>query len=802
MKKSNPIPNLAPNPMKDTKQNAFRYGAKMTLLAASIQALTATAAFAQESNQSFDLDLLEEVVVTARKRSESLQEVPLSVSAMNAEELAVNGAANIGDIQSQIPGLTAYAARGTSSTLTAYIRGVGQSDPLYGVEPGVGLYLDDVYIARPQGALLEVFDVERIEVLRGPQGTLYGRNTIGGAIKYVSKPLTNEHVGKAQVTVGDYGRKDATLSYAMPLIEDELYAKVAIASAYQDGFGENRLTGSDVSDKQVTSGRVALQWEPSETLSIKLAADATKDTSAPRGGQRMMENSWEATIPAMMALTPDAVIGGLPVYYAANVDAFVAANNLSPLPVSNDRYDVDSGLQGARNDVNTYGGSLTVDYQLNEAWDMKSITAYRNGNSEGTIDFDMGPLPIADVYGEYTDRQLTQEFQLNYDNGGDLQAVMGLYYIDATAGGDVRNQFLLAPVYPAGHPLNPAPADITAIIPKYSTSGGEVETLSYSLYGEASLQMTEHLRLTFGGRYNWEKKEVTTLAQDFADADFTTVIATETDINDDETWTNFSPKLGLDYQITDDAMIYASVSRGFKSGGFNIRAKQVSNPESVKPYDEETVTAYEVGIKSTLFDRIILNATYFYSDYEDIQLSIFSQSSDGTFFGDFTNAGEGVIQGVEVEFTAALTEDFSLSGNVAFLDAEYKEYLDSGVDVSDDREFSNTPEWTATINATYDHSFRDGSDLIARLTYSYRDDVIPTTDLSEIIAQDAYDTIDATVAYTTADGNWRFALEGRNLTDEEYRTTGYDLRSSGAPIVQGFYGNPRTVAFKVGYHFQ
>lgn len=774
---------------------------KATLLAAAIQAASISSVNAQDNGESYNLGLLEEVIVTARKRSESLQEVPLSVSAMNTEELAINGTTNIGDIQSQIPGLTAYAARGTSSTLTAYIRGVGQSDPLYGVEPGVGLYLDDVYIARPQGALLEVFDVERIEVLRGPQGTLYGRNTIGGAIKYVSKPLTNEHTGKAEVTLGDYGRRDATLSYAMPLIDNELYGKVAIASSTQDGFGENRLTGSEVSDKQVTSGRIALQWEPTDDLSVKIAADATKDTSAPRGGQRMIENPWEATIPAMMALTPDAVVGGLPVYFAANVDAFVSANNLSPLPVSGDRYDVDSGLQGARNDVSTYGGSVIVDYSLNDAWDLKSITAYRNGDSDGTIDFDMGPLPIADVYGKYKDRQFTQEIQLNYDNNGDWQAVMGLYYIDATAGADVKNHFLLAPIYPVGHPLNPAPADITAIIPKYASSVGDVVTESYSLYGEASWQMTEQLRLTFGGRYNWENKEVTTLAQDFTDATFSTVLATETDFNDDETWTNFSPKLGLDYQLNDDTMVYASVSKGFKSGGFNVRAKQVSNPESVQPYDEETVTAYEIGVKSTLFDRLILNATYFYSDYEDIQLSIFSQSSDGTFFGDFTNAGEGVIQGVEVEFTAALTEAFSISGNLAYLDAEYKEYLDGGIDVADDREFSNTPEWTATVNATYNHSFSHGGDLVARLTYSYRDDVIPTTDLSETIAQDAYDTVDATLAYTTADSAWRIAIEGRNLTDEEYRTTGYDLRGSGAPIVQGFYGNPRTVALRVGYHF-
>lgn len=757
---------------------------------------------AQSDAQSLSGVTLEEIVVTARKRSENLQDIPMAVSAIDSSELAINGVSNLGDIQAQVPGLTAYAARGTTSSLTAYIRGVGQSDPLWGVEPGVGLYLDGVYIARPQGALLEVFDVDRIEVLRGPQGTLYGRNTIGGAIKYVSKPVSQEPTGKIQATLGSDGRQDLVASYASPLIEDELFANVAIASLSHDGLGENRLTGSDLSDKQVLSARLALEWHASDTLQLKFAADATKDTSAPRGGQRMLENNFESLLYTMINqdVAPFFSLGGFNAFDPAAVVAFATANP-SALPVSNNRYDTHSGQPGARNDVNTSGGSLTIDYTLHEQWQLKSITAYREGDTEGTIDFDLGPLPIGDVWGEYDDHQLTQEFQFNYDNGDDWQAVIGLYYIDANAGGDVRNQFLLPLTIDAADPANPIGVTFMAPIALFNNTGGEVETTSYSLYGEANWQVTERLNLFFGGRYNWENKDATIQSFAFSDATFSTIIGTETDFEDDETWTNFSPKVGLDYQWNDDTLVYASISRGFKSGGFNIRARQATEPESVKPYDEEIVTAYELGLKTSLADRVQINVAYFHSDYEDIQLSIFSQAGDGTFFGDFTNAGEGVIQGVELEFVAAVTEALNVSGNVTYLDTEYKEFLDRGVDIADQQEFTNTPQWTATLNTTYSHFFANGSEFVGRLTYSYRDDVIPTTDLSDIVAQEGYDTVDATLAYTSADGQWRVALEGRNLTDEEYRTTGYDLRNSGFPIVQGFYGNPRSIALKVGYEF-
>jgi iron complex outermembrane receptor protein len=414
----------------------------------------------------------------------------------------------------------------------------------------------------------------------------------------------------------------------------------------------------------------------------------------------------------------------------------------------------------------------------------------------------MGPLPLADVYAEYFDDQLSQEFQLNYDDSDRWQAVAGVYYFRGEAGGEGRSLFLVAPTFEPGSPNNPLPFATTTVATLYTGQRGTVDTTSYALYGDVTWQLSETVGLSFGARYTWEEKEVDILAQSFTDASFSQVADTETDFQDTESWSDFSPRIGLDIQLSDTALLYASVSNGFKSGGFNIRARQNIEPESTRPYDPEEVTAYELGIKSNLGERVTLNVAYFYSDYDDIQLSIFSRASDGTFFGDFTNAGEGVIQGVELEFTAAVSDALFFSGNLAYLDAEYKEFLDRGVDIADDQAFTNTPPWAATLNSHYTHTLGALGDVQALLTVSYRDEMYPTTDLSEVLKQESYTTVDASVAWTSVSAQWRVALEGRNLTDEEYRTSGYDLQaSSGIDLIQGFYGSPRTYAVRLDYRF-
>ncbi|HET9483543.1 MAG TPA: TonB-dependent receptor plug domain-containing protein, partial [Xanthomonadales bacterium] len=402
-------------------------------LAIAVALSTAAPAFAQDGAADDGEDrgtatALSEITVTARKREETLQEVPIAVTAFTETALQDFNVEDLGDLDALVPNLTIYAARGSSSTVTAYIRGVGQSDPLWGVDPGVGVYIDDVYVARPQGALLDVVDVDRIEVLRGPQGTLYGKNTIGGAIKYITKPLLPEYSGHASLTVGNYDELDVRASINAPVGSDAVVARVSAASLNRDGFGENLFSGQDVSDKEILVGRASVGFYPAESFSVIASVDWLDDQSGVRGARRL--NAFNPFDP----------------------------QRRPPLP---GRYDILSGMPNV-NDTQMSGGSVTANWTINDSWWLKSVTAYRESDTETNIDFDTLPNRIVDVRALYSDEQLSQEFQLNYA-GERLNGVMGLYWFDGEAGGTVFNNFLNA---------------------SFGTTNGQVDTDSIAFYGE------------------------------------------------------------------------------------------------------------------------------------------------------------------------------------------------------------------------------------------------------------------------------------------------------------------------------
>lgn len=738
------------------------------------------AAFAEQSYA------LEEVTVTARKRAESVQDVPIAMAAFGGDKLEDLGIASINELQSQVPNLTAYPARGTTSTLTTYIRGVGQSDPLWGVDPGVGLYFDDVYVARPQGALLDVFDVERVEVLRGPQGTLYGKNTIGGAIKYVSKRIDHQRSGKFSLVYGDFGQQEAKGDVQLPLIADTLTVKVSGASLVRrEGFGENLNTGSDhVSDKEIYSGRVALQWDPSDTFSATFSADYTTDRSAPIGSRILANNT--ATL--LYDLTDTTGLAG------------------------GDEFDTNSGFDN-KNDTESQGYSLTLVADLTDELTLKSITGYRKSATDTFIDFDTTPFPIADVQAIYEDDQLSQEIQLNYSSEK-LELVTGLYFFTGEAGGTVSNEF-----FGDGALGGPANGCICG------TTAGVVDTDSVSVYGQGTYALTDRLSMTLGGRLTVEEKEVVALNQGFADNTFSVPISVASDFSDNETFREFSPRVGFDYQVSDDVLVYASYSEGFKSGGFNVRANTQAVPASADPYDPETVSSFEIGAKSTLLDgRITLNGAIFFNDYEDIQLSVFTALPDGTFFGDFTNAGQATINGLEVDFTMALTESLTLNASYGYLDTEYDEYIDAGVDIADAENLTNAPENTFNVGLQYDGNLGELGDIVARVDYAWRDESVLTTETNTASAlavadtaglnasgiltsentrpleADSYGVVNASVSWMP-DERWRFGLSVKNLTDKEYLVTGYNFYTTGLRVRTGFFGAPRTWSLSASYNF-
>jgi iron complex outermembrane receptor protein len=738
--------------------------------------LAAPAAFAQASAAPADqpeAKTLDAVTVTARKREETIQDVPVAVTAFTAESLDRLGTRDIADLDAQVPNLTIYAARGSSSTLTTFIRGVGQADPLWGVDPGVGLYLDDVYIARPQGALLDVFDVERIEVLRGPQGTLYGKNTIGGAIKYISRGLPNETQGTASVTVGNYNQLDVKAAVGGPIAGNgALLGRVAVASLTRDGFGENIRTGQPVSDKEVLAFRAQLGAFVNEDLDIQFAIDSVDDQSGVRGAQMLEPNRFNAIL-------------------------FPA---LGPFPPLADRYDVRNGMPNI-NDTLIEGASATANWRVNEDLTLKYVLAKRQSETETNIDFDTTPATIADVKAFYADEQVSHEIQANWDAGGRWRGVVGLYAFDGEAGGQVLNNFFNL---------------------SFGDTQGTVFTDSIALYADWSFDINDRLSLDLGARYTDEDKRAKVLNRCYTSATFTTLRdCTPAILTDDPAAANFdrtinfkntSPKIGLNFDLNEQVMLYALASRGFKSGGYNIRAQATLVPRSALPFDDEVVDSYEIGAKMGLLDqRLFLNLAAFHNNYKDIQLSVFTANPAGGFFGDFTNAGKGTVQGVEAEYQWRVTDHFSVSGNVAWLDAEYDEFIFAGVNIANEQEFTNAPEFSGAINLEWRTAVGAAGELTARIGYSYQSEVIATTEIirSNIppaapfgrppISEDGYGLVNAGVIWRSG-GPWSVALQGTNLADKEYLTTGYNLAQA-LGVYTGFYGPPRQYSLSVRYDF-
>ncbi len=716
------------------------------LLAPSAWAQDAGTTAAQGERAAATLDA---VTVTARKREETLQEVPVAVTAFTADALDKLDVEDLSDLDAQVPNLTIYAARGSSSTVTAYIRGIGQSDPLWGVDPGVGIYLDDVYIARPQGALLDVFDVDRIEVLRGPQGTLYGKNTIGGAIKYISRGLPASTDGFASVTAGTNGQLDVKAALGGSFGgNDALRGRISVASLNRDGYGENRVTKQDVSDKEILTLRAELGAYVSDDFNIRFAYDWMDDQSGVRGAQMLAPNPF--------------------------------APGYAPL---DDRYDVRNGMPNV-NDTDMQGLSATANWRVNDDWSAKYVIAKRESDTETNIDFDTLPNTIADVKAFYSDEQVSNELQVNYDAGGRARGVMGLYWFDGEAGGQVLNNFF-------------------GLL--FGDTQGTVYTESFALYADWTFDLTDRLQLDVGARYTDEDKRADVLNRGYSDATYTTPISVAADFDKTINFKNTSPKVSLDYQVTPDIMVYGSASRGFKSGGYNIRAQATAVPRSAEPFDDEVVDSYEVGSKMAFLDQtLFLNLAAFHNRYKDIQLSVFTAfDADGdgvedSFFGDFTNAGEGTVNGLEVEYQWLPSQHWAISGNLAWLDAEYDEFITNGVNVADSQEFTNAPEFSGAINVEYRLPLANGGDVSTRVGYSYQSEVYPTTDLSEAIRQDGYGLLNAGVIWH-ANETWSLSLQGKNLLDEEYRTTGYNIPVLG--VLTGFYGPPREVSLTARYDF-
>jgi iron complex outermembrane recepter protein len=730
-------------------------------LGVALGALTAAPALAQDVGTD-GAPIVEEqdggdIVVTARRREESLIDVPISMSVVTGDTLRDTGAVDITVLQDKTPNLTLQIARGSNSTLIAFSRGVGQQDPLWGFEPGVGLYVDDVYVARPQGAVLDIFDVERVEVLRGPQGTLYGRNTIGGAIKYVTKRLGNEFEGSARAAYGSYDQIDLIGQVTVPVF-DGFSIGGAVARYWRDGYGTNLTTGAEHYDKDVIAARLSAEYNPTDTIFFRLAGDRVLDKSNPRHGTRLLPN------------------GADPVYApTASV------------------YDTRAGI-GDDNRVVTQGLSFTGEIGLSPALTFKTITAYRQGESDTVIDFDNTRLPTLDIPARYEDRQFTQELQLLYE-GDRVQGVVGLYYLNGRAAGAFDT--------------------VVGLLNTTTLTSGEVKTESYAAFGDVSFDVTDQFSISVGGRYTKDTKEGTVFRQNFTgirSPRFGNAAAIpgliRTDYTNERDFEQFTPRVSLSYEVRPELNFYASYGKGFKSGGFDMRGDALFTPTTVDGYAPEKIDSYEIGMKGAFLDRtLFLNLAGYHSKYKDQQVTIQVPNVLGGIASFVDNAGRADIWGAEAEARIVPSRNFSATMTLGYTNADYKEFLTfigggtTPVDVADQRVFQNTPEFTASASATWSADLMGGR-LSVTPAVSLRSDVsmfeIPTPALD----QDGYFLVDASANWVAPDERLTVGVNLRNLTDERYRVGGYNFPGAlfGNSII-GYYGPPRTATFNIGYRF-
>jgi len=752
---------------KKRKLSPLSQALTIALLGLSGIAISQTNDNEDDTNKEELKNSVEEVIVTARRREESLQEIPLALTVYSGEQLEEQGVIDITELTKSSPNVNLEVSRATSSTLTAHIRGIGQQDPVAGFEGGVGIYIDDVYLARPQGAVLDVYDVDRIEVLRGPQGTLYGKNTIGGAIKYVTKGLSDDAEGTFKISYGSFNQLDLLLK-GSGAVSDNFRLGGSIASFQRDGFGQNLFTGGEHYDKDLIAARLSMEWDVSDNTLVKLSADYTDDNSAPKSGHRLIP-------------------GGL------NAD-----------PVLDNVFDTRAGIEtiatsnaGLNQNVTQSGFTLSIISDISDAWTFKSTTSQRQDDSETLIDFDSLPTNDFDTPAIYENEQFSQEFQFNYA-GESSDGVVGLYYLDANA----FNAFdvVLGNLHPLG---------ITAF------TLGDYDTKTTALYADFAFDLNDHWQVSIGGRYTKDERDVIVNRETFLgfgsayfnnqDAISITVpipglVPEFTGSRSDSAFTS---RASISYSPVDEHNFYATYSEGFKGGGFDPRgAYQFEDVQ--KGFAPEEVSSFELGAKSLWNDGAIsTNIALFFMDFTDIQvpgsiaIDTDGDGVDDSFAGTTTNAGKADIWGLEFESIMQLSDSLSANISLGYIDAEYVEWLVNGIDVSGDRVFQNTPELTASFSLRNEwdmNLFNRAGSLVWTGGISYQDDVYQFEIPEPLLDQTAYSLIDMSLVWSSSDNKYQLGLHGKNLSDKEYKVASYNFPTLGLEGVQSaFYGNPRQI---------
>lgn len=748
--------------------------------------------------------VIEEVVVTARKREESLQEVPVAVSAFNQEQIEDQTIQEFIDIEAQIPGVLIQQTQHDPSIAWVSIRGQQQADFLLTNDSSVGAYVDNVNLPRQSGLNANLFDIERVEVLKGPQGTLYGRNTTGGAINIISRKADYE--GTHGYLKASYGNKNFTqVSGALNIpLSDTAAARIAVQKTDQDGWGESRYTGADLYDQDEIFLRGSLTWDPNDRVNVQLQADymdldeggAAEKILYPGGNfvNGVSEtSSLQAGIELLGPLAPD---------FSNYADLVLAGYAAMAGYVDGELLKTDADAD-VFSKATLWGGGLTVSVDLTDDLQLKSITGYRNWETEQLLDLDGTPFfiihPLLAVDADF----FSQELQLA-GSSDRLQWVIGGYY-SREEGVDGSSTIF-----------------VPDLAPTTSFTYGEVTNSSWALFAQATYAINDRINLTGGLRWTEEKKELTNknrvalglreqrLAAP-ADANVLCRIPPG-DLPIDRCAADFSDSfndpswlISVDYQVSDRVMIYASNSRSWRGGGQNLRADG-TDVAVAQPFAPETATSYEVGLKGDFADGLMrLNVAGYYVDYEDIQRTIIVPgSAEAAVVTVLTNAAEAEITGFEAEAWLTPNDNLSFFATVGYLDFKYNDFESIGSDgvtiIDRSDEPIAMPDWQYSLSARYDAGIA-GNELGIQVDYVWTDrfSTDPLSPVQEAVTRDDLGRLNARIDWQFAN-DFTLSLWGKNLTDEEFFAATTDILAELGTVVS-VSGRPRSFGLTLSKTF-
>ena len=757
------------------------------------------AAQAQPASPASNANTVGEVVVTAQFREQSLQQTPLAITAVNAKMLDQRAEHSIYQVAAQAPNVTLKPAGAAfGSALVGYIRGVGQLDFNFALEPGVGMYVDDVYYATLTGSVVDLLDLDHVEIARGPQGTLAGKNSIGGSIKLYSKKPNGSGGGYFEGTYGSLNRIDARGSADLTIVPDKLFMRISGVTRHHDGY-VTRLDyacshpGSGLPTFSVGNGcklgteggqsfnaaRVALRWVPNEKVEVNLLADATDDNSEVQASTTTFANNPNPAV-ALNGVPYDSRF--VPTDRYVTYSTFTDPGGVFPSPfgtITKNAFSIEP-----KNALKEWGVSGDIKWELADKLTLRSITAYRRFSGDFAEDTDGSPLNLELVENHVAHNQLTQELRLNGSIGEMIDYTVGGFYLRSSSRNSNRVDIPYVPV----------------VGPVFDFLGNDpVLAHSKSAFAHGIWHVTDKFEIAAGARYSREDKSYT-FSRTNPDGTPNIILGGLSGVTGTYSGSYWDYRADADYHLTSDLMGYVQFSTGTKGGGINPRP---FTPAQVGPFGPEKLYAYEAGLKSQLFDhRMRLNLAAFFNDYKDIQLTLLACPSAPC--AKPFNAGEAHVKGVEAETEVHPIDGLSIDGSVSYLDFRYTNLLPGvsgpgGVQIGMVTPY--TPKWKWSVGVQYEIPMNGMGSLTPRVDAAYQAPVFTNAVNAPANHISSYTLFNGRLTWRAPKDDWETSLEVTNLTNKYYKLTVFDLSSIGAGFTNAQPGMPREWAVTVKRSF-